>query len=593
MAVAVKQNRETKASSQQRQLTVSIILGVLYVLGSLGVIFPLLDAVWWTWLGFDRDVGWSWVGRIAVGLAAAGVLAAVGVRLLGREPMRGLRAGILLGFLGFLLILLLAQWLGSTLEGWFYAWTSLGDSAWYAGVGLTAAIGFGLLAGFGWLISRRGFQNAMAGLEDAGWFSSKGYKPNQGQKVRRGTMLGILILAGTGIMALLHSLEAAGNWTLQVPFSGKVELNSKNVGDHPELRPQVVKREEEIGAWETNRQRALAEVRRVLRLPGGRDALAGEMDQLAAVDKSVRKVMAETQPGSAAEPTLLLAGSRETQLLSAAVADAMGSAGVPSPVLAAQPLAALIWAQDLANKGVNPQTEIAVFKERFEKIKEALTAPQPQHEARDRFQVRDANRDLKENYVKITRGGYDDPQKIEVTKPDGSTEVLEPTPELKAGDVIKESEFEKYKQLREKRKVERPGLGIEVPAKDKELAVIQEQDPARTGTTDYVHYTTITLLPHLKYIAPLLLAALGLWFAWRVVNVPSFSDFLIATEAELNKVSWTTKKRLFQDTVVVLVTVILMTIFLFFADVAWSALLKGIGVLRPGDQSAKQEQQQW
>ncbi len=34
----------------------------------------------------------------------------------------------------------------------------------------------------------------------------------------------------------------------------------------------------------------------------------------------------------------------------------------------------------------------------------------------------------------------------------------------------------------------------------------------------------------------------ALWLAWRVVNVPSFADFLIATEAELNKVSWTTRR---------------------------------------------------
>ena len=32
-------------------------------------------------------------------------------------------------------------------------------------------------------------------------------------------------------------------------------------------------------------------------------------------------------------------------------------------------------------------------------------------------------------------------------------------------------------------------------------------------------------------------------------------DFLIATEAEMNKVSWTTRKRLVKDTIVVLVTV--------------------------------------
>ena len=61
----------------------------------------------------------------------------------------------------------------------------------------------------------------------------------------------------------------------------------------------------------------------------------------------------------------------------------------------------------------------------------------------------------------------------------------------------------------------------------------------------------------------------------------SFADFLIATEAEMKKVAWSSKKRLFQDTVVVLTTVLLMTLFFLFVDFFWSWLLsqKYIGVL--------------
>ena len=32
--------------------------------------------------------------------------------------------------------------------------------------------------------------------------------------------------------------------------------------------------------------------------------------------------------------------------------------------------------------------------------------------------------------------------------------------------------------------------------------------------------------------------AFGLWLGYRIVNVPQFADFLIAVEAEMNKVSW-------------------------------------------------------
>ncbi len=80
---------------------------------------------------------------------------------------------------------------------------------------------------------------------------------------------------------------------------------------------------------------------------------------------------------------------------------------------------------------------------------------------------------------------------------------------------------------------------------------------------------SLTLLPDIAITVPLLLIALSAWIGWRIVNFPAFADFLIATEAELNKVSWTTRKRLIQDTIVVLVTVLLFSLFLLVVDQAW------------------------
>lgn len=101
----------------------------------------------------------------------------------------------------------------------------------------------------------------------------------------------------------------------------------------------------------------------------------------------------------------------------------------------------------------------------------------------------------------------------------------------------------------------------------------------------------ITLLPDVRFTLPIVLAVASLWFAYRVVNYPVFADFLIATEAEMNKVSWTTRKRLFQDTVVVLTTVFLLTIFIFLVDVLWGWGLSGVGVLQVPE-IQKQERQQ-
>ena len=82
-----------------------------------------------------------------------------------------------------------------------------------------------------------------------------------------------------------------------------------------------------------------------------------------------------------------------------------------------------------------------------------------------------------------------------------------------------------------------------------------------------------TLLTDTQYTVPILLAGLVFWLAWRVVNMPVFADFLIATEAEMNKVAWSTRKRLVQDTIVVLMTVLLMTLFFLVVDLFWAWLL--------------------
>ena len=87
---------------------------------------------------------------------------------------------------------------------------------------------------------------------------------------------------------------------------------------------------------------------------------------------------------------------------------------------------------------------------------------------------------------------------------------------------------------------------------------------------------TLTLLSDVRYTGPILLTALTLWFAWRAVNVPTFADFLIATEAEMNKVSWTPWKKLVQDTIVVLVTTALLTAFLLVIDIFWGWLLADV-----------------
>ncbi len=100
-------------------------------------------------------------------------------------------------------------------------------------------------------------------------------------------------------------------------------------------------------------------------------------------------------------------------------------------------------------------------------------------------------------------------------------------------------------------------------------------------------YQSIILIPGTQFSVPILLIIIGIWISWRIVNIPVFADFLIATEAEMNKVSWTTNKKLFHDTIVVLTTLVLMSVFLFAMDQFWRIFLSKAGVLRFGQDNVQ------
>lgn len=104
----------------------------------------------------------------------------------------------------------------------------------------------------------------------------------------------------------------------------------------------------------------------------------------------------------------------------------------------------------------------------------------------------------------------------------------------------------------------------------------------------------IRLLPDVAFTLPILLIGGTLWLGWRLVNYPPFADFLIATEAEMNKVSWVTRKRLVQDTLIVLTTMLLLTVFLFAVDIVWFKVLSNpwVPILQTESSSSNQEQVQ-
>lgn len=72
---------------------------------------------------------------------------------------------------------------------------------------------------------------------------------------------------------------------------------------------------------------------------------------------------------------------------------------------------------------------------------------------------------------------------------------------------------------------------------------------------------------------------IGVWFAFRVVNWPTFANFLIQVEAEMDKVTWATWDYLKRATTIVLVTMLILGVYLFGWDILWQQIFAAIGFL--------------
>jgi len=79
---------------------------------------------------------------------------------------------------------------------------------------------------------------------------------------------------------------------------------------------------------------------------------------------------------------------------------------------------------------------------------------------------------------------------------------------------------------------------------------------------------------------PALLFALLSWAVFKVVNMPKFADFLIATEGEIKKVSWSTRREVVNSTIVVIVTVFILATLLASVDWSFHWLFVKVGILK-------------
>lgn len=216
MATAVETSSQPQAPSPPANLVTASLVGAIYVVAALAVVFYAVPALWNQYVtpGLDESLKWpAFLGRIVLQLTAAAGLVWFGHSLAGQNPPKGLRGGIFLVLVAAAVVFLITQTVALWAEG-----TAMEETV--AQV-VTAIIGLLLLFGaYRLLTSPRG-KRWMVGLEEQGWFHAKGYKKALGQRVRRLTILGILLLGGSGVYSLYFQGTLPENWDITIPFTQK------------------------------------------------------------------------------------------------------------------------------------------------------------------------------------------------------------------------------------------------------------------------------------------------------------------------------------------------------------------------------------
>jgi preprotein translocase subunit SecE len=79
-----------------------------------------------------------------------------------------------------------------------------------------------------------------------------------------------------------------------------------------------------------------------------------------------------------------------------------------------------------------------------------------------------------------------------------------------------------------------------------------------------------------QYLIPLAVLAVGLWASFRIVQIPTFAEFLISVENEMNKVSWPSRGELFRASLVVILVIFFLAGILFVYDAILKIVLDGV-----------------
>ena len=84
---------------------------------------------------------------------------------------------------------------------------------------------------------------------------------------------------------------------------------------------------------------------------------------------------------------------------------------------------------------------------------------------------------------------------------------------------------------------------------------------------------------YLQYALPLAIVIGVTYLMFYVINRPQTADFLIATEGEMKKVSWSSRREIIGSTKVVILATFALAAMLFIVDFVFSSLFKWMDVI--------------
>lgn len=87
---------------------------------------------------------------------------------------------------------------------------------------------------------------------------------------------------------------------------------------------------------------------------------------------------------------------------------------------------------------------------------------------------------------------------------------------------------------------------------------------------------------YLVYGVPVAIFVAVALVTFRVVNRPRSADFMIATEGEMKKVSWSSKREIIGGTKIVIATSLILAVLLWTVDLLFGFFFRWVGVLKIG-----------